>query len=101
VAEKRLDDADDHLAVAVEIIRRYSMRTHEGPALCDWGRALLAAGHRDRALEKFDQAIEIYRGIGTGQRWIDRVEAARQLALTAGDGGQRNDQSSVAGQFRK
>ena len=47
------------------------MRTHEGPALCDWGCALLAAGHRDRALEKFDEAIELYRRVGAGQRSID------------------------------
>ena len=70
VAEKRFDDADHHFAVAIEIIRRYSMRTHEGPALCDWGRELIAAGHRDRALEKFDKAIELYRRVGAGQPWI-------------------------------
>ncbi|MGD0117518.1 MAG: AAA family ATPase [Candidatus Binatus sp.] len=93
VAEKRFDDADRHFAPAIEIIRRYSMRTHEGPALCDWGRALLAADHRDRALEKFDEAIELYRRVGAGQPWIDRVEAARQPA--------RNDKPSVAGQIRK
>ncbi|MGC2491301.1 ATP-binding protein, partial [Candidatus Binatus sp.] len=93
VAEKRFDDADRHFAPAIEIIRRYSMRTHEGPALCDWGRALLAADHRDRALEKFDEAIELYRRIGAGQPWIERVEAARQPA--------RNDKTSVAGQIRK
>ena len=64
--------------LAIEIIRRYSMRTHEGPALCDWGRALLAAGHHDRALEKFDEAIELYRRVGAGQPWIDRVLADKQ-----------------------
>jgi hypothetical protein len=69
------------------------MRNHEGPALCDWGRALLAAGHRDRALEKFDEAIELYRRVGAGQPWIDYVEAARQPA--------RNDKTSIAAQFRR
>ena len=101
VAEKRFDDADHHFAVAIEIIRRYAMRTYEGPALYDWGRALLAAGHRDRALEKFDEAIELYRRVGAGQPWIDYVEAARQPALTGGHGGQRKDTTSVVGQFRK
>ena len=78
VAEKRFDDADHHFAIAIEIIRRYSMRTHEGSALCDRGRALLAAGHSDRALEKFDEAIELYRRLGAGQPWIDRVLADKQ-----------------------
>jgi len=78
VAEKRFDDADDHFALAIEIIRRYSMRTHEGPALSDWGRALLAAGHRDRAREKFDEALALYRRVGAGQPWIDRVLADKQ-----------------------
>ena len=54
------------------------MRMHEGPALCEWGRALLAAGHRDRALEKFDEALELYRRVGAGQPWIDRVLADKQ-----------------------
>ncbi len=94
VAEKRFDDADRHFAPAIEIIRRYSMRTHEGPALCDWGRALLAAGHRDRALEKFDEAIELFRRVGAGQR-VDRLRRGRPPA------GARNDKTSVAGQFRK
>ena len=78
VAEQRFEDADHHFAAAIEIIRRYLMRTHEGPALCDWGRALLAAGHRERALEKFDEALELYRRVGAGQPWIDRVLADKQ-----------------------
>ena len=78
MAEKRFDDADRHFASAIEIIRCYSMRADEGPALCDWGHVLLAAGHRDRALEKFDEAIELYRRVGAGQPWIDRVLADKQ-----------------------
>jgi class 3 adenylate cyclase/tetratricopeptide (TPR) repeat protein len=78
VAEKRFDDADHHFAGAIEIIRRYSMRNHEGPALCEWGRALHAAGDCDRALEKFDEALELYRRVGAGQPWIDRVLADKR-----------------------
>jgi tetratricopeptide (TPR) repeat protein len=80
VAEKRLVDADRHFALALEIMRRYSMRLWEGPALRDWARALLAAGQRERALEKFDEAIEIYRRVGAGQPWIDRIVADKQKA---------------------
>jgi tetratricopeptide (TPR) repeat protein len=93
VAEKRFDDADHHFAVAIDIIRRYSMRNHEGPALSEWGRTLLAAGHRDRAFEKLDEALDLYRRVGAGQPWIDYVEAARQPA--------RNDKTSIAAQFRR
>jgi len=78
VAEQRFEDADHHFAGAIEIIRRYSMRNHEGPALCEWGRALHAAGDCDRALEKFDEAIELYRRVGAGQSWIDRVLADKE-----------------------
>jgi tetratricopeptide (TPR) repeat protein len=78
VAENRFDASDHPFAAAIEIIRRYSMRNHEGPALCDWGRALLAAGHRDRALEKFDEAIELYRSVDAGRPWLDRVLADKQ-----------------------
>jgi len=42
-----------------------------------WGRALGSAGKGDRATEKLDAAIEIYRRHGAGQRWIDRVAADR------------------------
>jgi tetratricopeptide (TPR) repeat protein len=80
VAEKRLADADRHFAIALEIMRRYSMRLWEGPALRDWARALLAAGQRERALEKFDEAIELYRRVGAGQPWIDRIVADKQKA---------------------
>jgi class 3 adenylate cyclase len=78
VAEKRFDDADHYFAGAIEIIRRYSMRNHEGPALCEWGRALHASGDCDRALVKFDEALELYRRVGAGQWWIDRVLADKQ-----------------------
>src|SRR5262249_11882721 len=60
-AEQKWDDADRHFADALRVIHRYAIRWIEGPALCDWGRALSSAGQRDRALEKFDEAIEFYR----------------------------------------
>jgi tetratricopeptide (TPR) repeat protein len=80
VAEKRLADADRHFVSALEIMCRYSMSWLEGPALRDWGRALFAAGQRERALAKFDEAIELYRHIGAGQPWIDPIVADKQKA---------------------
>jgi non-specific serine/threonine protein kinase len=76
-AEQKFEDADRHFADALQVIRRYTIRWIEGPALCDWGCALAAAGQRNRALEKFDEAIKLYRRVGAGQPWIDRAEAER------------------------
>jgi len=45
-----------------------------------WGRALLAAGERTRALEKLDAAIESYRRQGYGTPWIERVLADKLRA---------------------
>lgn len=97
----RSNEANELLAKSATIFRKYHMPFEEAEANIYAARAALVGGFSERAARQLDTAVEIYRGIGTGQRWIDRVEAARQLVLTAGDGGQRNDQSSVAGQFRK
>jgi class 3 adenylate cyclase/tetratricopeptide (TPR) repeat protein len=80
MAEKRLADADQHFAGTLEIFRRYSIRWAEGLALRDWGRALRAAGRRESAIEKFDEAIELYRRIGAGQPWIDRLLSDKRAA---------------------
>ena len=50
----------------------------EADTLHRWGRALLAAGAPDRANQKFDAAIEIYRRYGAGERWIERVQEGRR-----------------------
>jgi tetratricopeptide (TPR) repeat protein len=100
-AEQRFDDADRHFVDALQVIRRYAIRWIEGPALCEWGRALATAGHRDRALEKFNEAIELYRRIGAGQPWIDRVEADRAKVVANTADAARPGPTSVEGQFRK
>jgi tetratricopeptide (TPR) repeat protein len=100
-AEQKLDDADNHFAEALRVIRRYAMAWSEGPALCEWGRVLAAAGKRDRALEKFDEAIEFYRRIGAGQPWIDRAEADRAKVGSNKFDGAKLAQTLVEAQFRK
>src|SRR5262249_54573697 len=100
-AEQRFDDADCNFADALQIIQQYAVRWIEGPAFCDWGRALGAAGHRDRALEQFDEAIKLYRRVGAGQPWIDRAEAERaKVGLNKSDTA-RLVQTSVEALFRK
>jgi tetratricopeptide (TPR) repeat protein len=78
-AEGRLDDAESQFAHAVKIFQRYEVCFDEAEALDYWGRALTAAGQNDRAVEKLDAAIELYRHNGAGERWFDRilVEKAR------------------------
>jgi tetratricopeptide (TPR) repeat protein len=100
-AEQRFDDADRSFADALAAIRRYGIGWIEGPALCDWGRALATAGRRDRALEKFDEAIELYRRIGAGQPWIDRAEAERATVGSIKSQVATLGQTSVEAQFRK
>jgi tetratricopeptide (TPR) repeat protein len=100
-AEHRFNDADSHFADALQVIRRYAVRWIEGPAVCDWGRALAGAGQRDRALEKFDQAIEFYRRVGAGQPWIDRAEVDRAKVGSDKSEGARPGQPLAEAQFRK
>ena len=93
--------ADDKFTEAVETMRRHECFWERILTLSEWGRTLRDAGRQAVADEKFDEAIELYRRVGAGQPWIDYVEAVRQPALTVAHGGQRNDKTSVAGQFRK
>jgi tetratricopeptide (TPR) repeat protein len=55
----------------------------EAEAFCFWGRALQSVGATHRAVETFESAIQIYRRIGAGQRWIDLVIADRDRTVRA------------------
>jgi tetratricopeptide (TPR) repeat protein len=74
--EKRLPEAEKFFERAIATFTRYSLPWEQAETLLLWGR-VLAAGDERRANEKFDTAIEIYRRNGAGERWIDRVEEAR------------------------
>ena len=78
-AEGRLDEARAQFQKAIETFQRYRLPWEEAETLLYCGRVLSAAGD-SRANQKFDVAIEIYRRHGGGQRWIDRVEAARRTS---------------------
>jgi len=72
--------AGAHFEKAVAIFQRYCLPWEEADTLQYWGRALLAAGERARAIEKFDAAIEIYRSRGAGTRFIECVMADKMRA---------------------
>jgi class 3 adenylate cyclase len=67
------DVADRQFESALAIHRRYHLAWLEAQTLHNWGRALLVAGDRAIAVEKFDAAIEIYRSRGAGTRFIECV----------------------------
>jgi tetratricopeptide (TPR) repeat protein len=71
----RLREANDHFEKALEVSTRHTLPWLQADTLRYWGRALAAGGDRTQALEKFGAAIQIYRRVGAGQPWIDRIEA--------------------------
>jgi tetratricopeptide (TPR) repeat protein len=66
---------DVHFAKAVDVFQRFRTVWDEAEALHEWGRALVTAGEKARAITKFDSSLEIYRRIGAGERWMNRVLA--------------------------
>jgi class 3 adenylate cyclase len=83
-AEGRLDEAEADFAQAVTILRRYHTPFEEAATLRQWARVLAASGNHDRASEKFNAAIEVYRSIAAGQNWIERVAAERSRVRPPG-----------------
>jgi serine/threonine protein kinase/class 3 adenylate cyclase len=82
---------------AIEIFRRYTLPWEEAEALQRWGRALLDAGapHAE-AIGRFDAAIGIYRRIGAGARWLERVIADKLRAQGTPSGSFRTSIDVVA-----
>ena len=74
---RRFLNADAEFERAIDIHRRYQNGFIEADAFLYWGRALIAAGDRKRANEKLERSIEVYRRMGAGQPFIDRVELFR------------------------
>jgi len=89
-----------HFEKSVAILKRYRMPWDEAETLYQWGLALNKAGEYSEANEKFDAAIEIYRRHGAGQRWIDRVEAARPSSAAATASPKPAEASSASAIFR-
>ena len=82
-AQGRYREADGEFPKSLTTYGRYGAPWEEADTLECWGRALLAAGDRARAAEKFDAAIEVYRRIGAAERWIERVTVMRERAVAA------------------
>ena len=67
--------AEAHFEKAIATFQHYCLPWEEADTLQNWGRALVAAGERARAIEKFDAAIEIYRSRGASARFVEYVMA--------------------------
>jgi pimeloyl-ACP methyl ester carboxylesterase len=67
-------ESEAQFVKAAETFRRHGMVWQEARTFQSWGHALLAGADRRAAIEKLDKAIEIYRGHGADQSWIDGVE---------------------------
>jgi tetratricopeptide (TPR) repeat protein len=79
-AQREYSAAETHFEKAIATFQRYCLPWEEADTLQYWGRALLAASERARAIEKFDAAIEIYRLRGAGTRFIEYVMADKMRA---------------------
>jgi tetratricopeptide (TPR) repeat protein len=73
--------AEARFEKAIVTFRHYCRPWEEADTLQYWGRALLAAGERERAIEKFDAAIEIYRSRGASTRFIEYVMADKMRSI--------------------
>jgi tetratricopeptide (TPR) repeat protein len=76
----RLEESDRYFQKSIAIFKQYSLPWHEAETLHYWGKVLIQVGRPDRAREKLDAAIKIYRDYGAGHAWIDRVEVGRRRA---------------------
>jgi tetratricopeptide (TPR) repeat protein len=79
-AKEDLDLARPYFEAALDGYRRFGLAWREAELFYDWGRALLAAGKKVDAAEKFDAALDVYRRIEAAKPWIDRVMAERERA---------------------
>jgi len=79
-ARGELEPAERHFAAAQEVFQRYELPFEEAECLYSWGRALCEAGLRGQSLEKLDGALAVYRRIGAGSAWLERVLTLKMRA---------------------
>jgi hypothetical protein len=80
VAQGEYAPAEDQFKKAIATFRHYCLPWEQADTFQFWGRALLAAGERARAIEKFDAAIEMYHSHGAGARFVEYVMADKGRA---------------------
>jgi DNA-binding CsgD family transcriptional regulator len=78
-AEGNLAEAESHFERALAIFQQFGLVWEEAETQLVSGRFLRDAirRERERAADHFDAAISIYRRIGAGEPWINRVQEER------------------------
>jgi class 3 adenylate cyclase len=79
-AQGEYSTAEAKFEKAIATFQHYCLPWEEADTLQYWGRAVLAANERTRAIEKFDAAIDIYHRHGAGTRFIEYVLADKMRA---------------------
>ncbi|HEY2484920.1 MAG TPA: AAA family ATPase [Candidatus Binataceae bacterium] len=95
-----LAEAEHQLAKAIRIFHRYHRPFEEAESRFDLGRARIESGD-PKGHAEFDAAIRIYRRIGAGQAWIDRVEVERGRMGAGQADGSKVNQASPEAEFRR
>lgn len=85
-AKGERQQAREHFERSAEILKEFGVPFEEAETLYVWGNTLLRAGDRRGALEKLDQALEIYRRIGASSQWLERALAAKMRAQGSDSG---------------
>jgi tetratricopeptide (TPR) repeat protein len=80
----RLEDAEKFFQRAIANFKQYALPFEVAETFHVWGQALLNAGDRAGAVEKFDEAIDLYHRHGAGQIWMDRIATDRGRATISG-----------------
>jgi len=84
-------DGEHHFMAALGVFSRMELPWFRADTFRLWGQALVHTGQPRSAQQKFESAIETYRRIGAGQRWIDRTLAQKARALAGSSAEQRSN----------
>ncbi|MBV9324103.1 MAG: AAA family ATPase [Chloroflexi bacterium] len=69
---------------ALDTFRRYNLPWAQAEVEYVWGRYLCAGGDAERGRQHLDHALEIYRRLGAGEAWIERVQRDPPVVTRSG-----------------
>jgi DNA-binding CsgD family transcriptional regulator len=78
LAAAALPEAVGHFQRCIDVFRRYAFPWGEAEAQLLWGRGLRKAGQTASAMSKLRAAEDIYRRLGAGEVWLERLARESQ-----------------------